>query len=194
VSQLSHAQFPPRRHPNLLVDHRRNGSAAIADLRAANGENRDRLRWPASFRNSGRNQIGIPGRIESEFAPGCLRAISRRRFNYFSRGAEPALPSRSAAPRRRRPKRRGSRDRHGQDSRRGSAVADLLGRNRRPAAAVTHRCQCRVRAFGGNQRSLKNSRISAQTHVASAAGIIGEKGRLRTSEAIRSDSVLWLGP
>ncbi|WP_158817451.1 NADP-dependent oxidoreductase [Methylocapsa sp. S129] len=28
----------------------------------------NRLRWPASFRNGGRDQIGIPGRIESEFA------------------------------------------------------------------------------------------------------------------------------
>jgi LemA protein len=28
VSQLSHAQFPPRRHPNLLVDHRRGRTAA----------------------------------------------------------------------------------------------------------------------------------------------------------------------
>src|SRR5277367_1121392 len=68
MSQLSHAQFPLRRHPDLLVDHRRARSAAVAEPRGANDESRDRLRWPASFRNGGRDQIGIPGRIASEFA------------------------------------------------------------------------------------------------------------------------------
>src|SRR5271157_2112726 len=68
MSQLPHAQFPLRRHPDLLVDHRRARSAAVAEPRGANNESRHRLRWPASFRNGGRHQIGIPGRIASEFA------------------------------------------------------------------------------------------------------------------------------
>jgi hypothetical protein len=47
-------------------------------------ESRDWLRWPASFRNGGRNQIGIPGRIASEFATnvyalGMLMALLCRR-------------------------------------------------------------------------------------------------------------------
>src|ERR1700678_949803 len=75
MSQLSHAQFPLRRHPDLLVDHRRARSAAVAEPRGANVESRDRLRWPASFRNGGRNQIGIPGRIASEFAGYSKKAV-----------------------------------------------------------------------------------------------------------------------
>ena len=76
MSQLSHAQFPLRRHPDLLVDHRRARSAAVAEPRGANDESRNRLGpagfisewWPGSNRNGGRHQIGITGRIASEFA------------------------------------------------------------------------------------------------------------------------------
>ena len=73
MSQLSHAQFPLRRHPDLLVDHRRARSAAVAEPRGANGESRDRLRWPASFRNGGRNQIGTVADIKSESLAGLPR-------------------------------------------------------------------------------------------------------------------------
>src|ERR1700691_2641929 len=73
MSQLSHAQFPLRRHPDLLVDHRRARSAAVAEPRGANVESRDRLRWPASFRNGGRNQIGTVADIKSESPAGLPR-------------------------------------------------------------------------------------------------------------------------
>src|SRR5277367_2970021 len=74
MSQLSHAQFPLRRHPNLLVDHRRNRSAAVAEPRGANGEavtgSGGRLhfgmvadikseRWPTSNRNPRPDCLGI---------------------------------------------------------------------------------------------------------------------------------------
>src|SRR5271166_1205977 len=77
MSQLSHAQFPLRRHPNLLVDHRRSRSAAVAEPRGANGEavtgSGGRLhfgmvagikseRWPTSNRNPRPDCLGI--RIE----------------------------------------------------------------------------------------------------------------------------------
>src|ERR1700691_4151013 len=73
MSQLSHAQFPLRRHPDLLVDHRRARSAAVAEPRGANAESRDRLRWPASFRNGGRHQIGTVADIKSEAPAGLNR-------------------------------------------------------------------------------------------------------------------------
>src|SRR5271170_277270 len=73
MSQLSHAQFPLRRHPHLLVDHRRARSAAVDEPRGANVESRDRLRWPASFRNGGRNQIGTVAEIKSESLAGLPR-------------------------------------------------------------------------------------------------------------------------
>src|ERR1700678_2960089 len=73
MSQLSHAQFPLRRHPDLLVDHRRARSAAVAEPRGANAESRDRLRWPASFRNGGRHQIGTAADIKSESPAGLRR-------------------------------------------------------------------------------------------------------------------------
>src|SRR5271167_3028323 len=73
MSQLSHAQFPLRRHPDLLVDHRRARSAAVAEPRGANDESRDRLRWPASFRNGGRHQIGTVADIKSESLAGMRR-------------------------------------------------------------------------------------------------------------------------
>src|SRR5271169_6364421 len=74
MSQLSHAQFPLRRHPNLLVDHRRSRSAAVAEPRGANGEavtgSGGRLhfgmvagikseRWPTSNRNPRPDRLGI---------------------------------------------------------------------------------------------------------------------------------------
>ena len=73
MSQLSHAQFPLRRHPDLLVDHRRARSAAVAEPRGANDQSRDRLRWPASFRNGGRDQIGTVADIKSESLAGMRR-------------------------------------------------------------------------------------------------------------------------
>src|SRR5271157_329482 len=89
MSQLSHAQFPLRRHPDLLVDHRRARSAAVAEPRGANVESRDRLRWPASFRNGGRNQIGTVADIKSESLAGLPRnshftACSRTRAGWSS--------------------------------------------------------------------------------------------------------------
>src|SRR5208283_6116704 len=77
VSQLSHAQFPLRRHPDLLVDHRRARSAAVAEPRGANDQSRDRLRWPASFRNGGRDQIGTVADIKSESGGLCEVADAR---------------------------------------------------------------------------------------------------------------------
>src|SRR5208337_1330689 len=65
MSQLSHAQFPLRQHPDLLVDHRRARSAAVAEPRRANNQSRDRPRWQASFRNGGRNQIGTVADFKS---------------------------------------------------------------------------------------------------------------------------------
>src|ERR1019366_3602710 len=61
MSQLSHAQFPLRRHPNLLVDHRRSRSAAVAEPRGANGE--------AVTGPGGRLQIGMVAGIKSERWP-----------------------------------------------------------------------------------------------------------------------------
>src|SRR5271156_6754794 len=91
MSQLSHAQFPLRRHPNLLVDHRRSRSAAVAEPRGANGEavtgSGGRLhfgmvagikseRWPTSNRNPRPDCLGIRtrGSFDSE-----LHGRSRRR-------------------------------------------------------------------------------------------------------------------
>src|SRR5271169_3200478 len=73
MSQLPHAQFPLRRHPDLLVDHRRARNAAVAEPRGANDESRDRLGWPASFRNGGRDQIGTVADIKSESLAGMRR-------------------------------------------------------------------------------------------------------------------------
>src|ERR1035441_5262672 len=61
MSQLSHAQFPLRRHPNLLVDHRRSRSAAVAEPRGANDE--------AVIGPGGRLQIGMVAGIKSERWP-----------------------------------------------------------------------------------------------------------------------------
>src|SRR5271166_2042303 len=65
MSQLSHAQFPLRRHPNLLVDHRRSRSAAVAEPRGANGE--------AVTDPGGRLQIGMVAGIKSERWPASNR-------------------------------------------------------------------------------------------------------------------------
>jgi len=73
---MSHAQFPLRRHSNLpsIIDE-----PGVPQLLAC-GEQTLRAEkpaqvagftsewWPASNRNPGRLQIGISGRIESEFA------------------------------------------------------------------------------------------------------------------------------
>src|SRR5271170_3458527 len=91
MSQLSHAQFPLRRHPNLLVDHRRSRSAAVAEPRGANGEavtgSGGRLhfgmvagikseRWPTSNRNPRPDCLGI--RILAERAFGQLASVCSR--------------------------------------------------------------------------------------------------------------------
>src|SRR5271166_4882479 len=91
VSQLSHAQFPLRRHPDLLVDHRRERHAAVAEPRGANVESRDRLRWPASFRNGGRNQIGTVADIKSE-SPAGLRRNSQLRAPTLTTAPAKSLP------------------------------------------------------------------------------------------------------
>src|ERR1700685_259068 len=74
MSRLSHPQFPLRRHPHLLVDYRRAGSASVADSRGADAErltgSGGRLhfgmvagfksdRWPASNRNRWPDCVGI---------------------------------------------------------------------------------------------------------------------------------------
>ena len=48
-------------------------SAAVAEPRGANDQSRDRLRWPASFRNGGRHQIGTVADIKSESPAGLNR-------------------------------------------------------------------------------------------------------------------------
>src|SRR5271166_4367653 len=98
VSQLSHAQFPLRRHPDLLVDHRRARSAAVAEPRGANVESRDRLRWPASFRNGGRHQIGTVADIKSEclrvqIGPAARRAAAGAMRDLFEAGLNEAAAS-----------------------------------------------------------------------------------------------------
>jgi hypothetical protein len=49
-------------------NRRRVRTAAFVDPRGASAERLNRLRWPASFRNGGRLQIGFGGRTASEFA------------------------------------------------------------------------------------------------------------------------------
>src|SRR5208283_1963397 len=77
MSQLSHAQFPLRRHPNLLVDHRRSRSAAVAEPRGANGE--------AVTGSGGRLHFGMVAGLKSERWPtsnrnleGYVRSPARR--------------------------------------------------------------------------------------------------------------------
>src|SRR5271170_3020201 len=64
MSQLSHAQFPLRRHPRLLVDHRRAGSASVADSRGADAE---RLTG-----SGGRLHFGMVAGFKSERWPDCV--------------------------------------------------------------------------------------------------------------------------
>src|SRR5271155_6119956 len=66
-------QFPLRRHPHLLVDHRRVRTASVADSRGANRVSLQQLKWPASFRNGGRHQIGTAAGFESESVAGLRR-------------------------------------------------------------------------------------------------------------------------
>src|SRR5271170_4003480 len=65
MSQLSHAQFPLRRHPHLLVDHRRAGSASVADSRGADAE---RLTG-----SGGRLHFGTVAGFKSESVAGLRR-------------------------------------------------------------------------------------------------------------------------
>src|SRR5271154_6838642 len=53
-------------------------SAAVAEPRGANDQSRDRLRWPASFRNGGRHQIGTAADIKSESLAGLNRNSQSR--------------------------------------------------------------------------------------------------------------------
>src|SRR5271166_2842701 len=96
MSQLSHAEFPLRRHPDLLVDHRRARSAAVAEPRGANVESRDRLRWPASFRNGGRNQIGTVADIKSESPAGLPRNSQPRKPGNSGGGKGPQFKTDAA--------------------------------------------------------------------------------------------------
>src|SRR5271155_3899868 len=88
MSQLSHAQFPLRRHPRLLVDHRRARTASVADSRGANGVSLQQLRWPASFRNGGRLHFGTVAGFKSESVAGLRRnsQFSNDRFEKIARG------------------------------------------------------------------------------------------------------------
>src|SRR5277367_5161406 len=98
MSQLSHAQFPLRRHPNLLVDHRRSRSAAVAEPRGANGEavtgSGGRLhfgmvagikseRWPTSNRNPRPDCLGI----RKQYPEGSFAALARVRLEAISKDA-----------------------------------------------------------------------------------------------------------
>src|SRR5271170_7679431 len=94
MSQLSHAQFPLRRHPNLLVDHRRSRSAAVAEPRGANGEavtgSGGRLhfgmvagikseRWPTSNRNPRPDCLGIRSEARPNLSDYVLRGLTSTR-------------------------------------------------------------------------------------------------------------------
>jgi hypothetical protein len=88
---LSHAQFPLRRHSNLpsIIDE-----AGVPQLLAC-GEQTLRAEkpaqvagftsewWPASNRNPGRLQIGISGRIESEFAAIVAKFLNSGQVSLF---------------------------------------------------------------------------------------------------------------
>src|SRR5271155_4854759 len=65
MSQSSHAQFPLRRHPRLLVDHRRAESASVADSRGADAE---RLTG-----SGGRLHFGMVAGFKSESVAGLRR-------------------------------------------------------------------------------------------------------------------------
>src|SRR5579863_2850768 len=101
MSQLSHAQFPLRRHPRLLVDHRRARTASVADSRGADGVSHQQLRWPASFRNGGRLQIGTVAGFKSESVAGLRRNshIMSIEIQESNIGAHRALAGRPASNR-----------------------------------------------------------------------------------------------
>src|SRR5208283_3405732 len=94
VSQLSHAQFPLRRHPNLLVDHRRSRSAAVAEPRGVNGE--------AVTGSGGRLHFGMVAGIKSERwptsnrnpRPDCLGIRTLPTLSPSARGSGPAFGER----------------------------------------------------------------------------------------------------
>src|SRR5271168_483015 len=115
MSQLSHAQFPLRRHPHLLVDHRRAGSASVADSRGADAVrltgSGGRLhfgmvagfkseRWPASNRNRWPDCVGIrSSQKEREAVAADLLAFGARKQSPSCASRSPALwepPSLSA--------------------------------------------------------------------------------------------------
>src|SRR6202034_3438330 len=123
MSQLSHAQFPLRRHPHLLVDHRRAGSASVADSRGADAErltgSDGRLhfgmvadikseRWPASNRNRWPDCAGIRRLAGLKFEHAahhivledCIAAVeaATARRDRLEAHIEAALPDWSLAP------------------------------------------------------------------------------------------------
>jgi hypothetical protein len=66
LSRLSHAQFPLRRHPPLLVDHRRARTASVAASRGGRARPSTAQAigftsewWPTSDRNAGQNSHEI---------------------------------------------------------------------------------------------------------------------------------------
>jgi hypothetical protein len=63
-------------------------SAAVAEPRGANDQSRDRLRWPASFRNGGRHQIGTAADIKSESLAGLNRNSQDALYQHFLVTAE----------------------------------------------------------------------------------------------------------
>src|SRR5277367_4983249 len=73
MSQLSHAQFPLRRHPNLLVDHRRAGRASVADSRGADAERLTGSGGRLHFGIGGRLQIGTVAGFKSGSVAGLRR-------------------------------------------------------------------------------------------------------------------------
>src|ERR1700678_3123190 len=83
MSQLSHAQFPLRRHPHLLVDHRRAGSASVADSRGADAE---RLTG-----SGGRLHFGMVAGFKSESVAGLRRNSQLFLRNNRDRRPQPVI-------------------------------------------------------------------------------------------------------
>jgi hypothetical protein len=85
VSQLSHGQLSPRRHPSLLVMIEEGWLPESLTRRTRLGGDLCTPRpgvagitsewWPASARNGGRLQIGIPAGINSEYLAGMRRNL-----------------------------------------------------------------------------------------------------------------------
>ena len=76
VPQLSHGQFPFRRHPVLLVDFDKAETPEWLTCKSVGRRTANRPRWPASSRNPGRYQIGSPDWIASESAPRAKGKVS----------------------------------------------------------------------------------------------------------------------